>query len=57
MVIFLTKILKIRLDGYIRNQVEQITSTTFPEFQPSNMGGIGGLPFARKKQLDYLWIM
>ena len=38
--------IKERLDGYT-NQVEQITSTTFPEFQPSNMGGIGGLPFAR----------
>ena len=35
-----------RLDGYT-NQVEQITSTTFPEFQPTDMGGIGGLPFAR----------
>ena len=38
--------IKERLDGYT-NQVEQITSTTFPEFQPSDMGGIGGLPFAR----------
>ena len=38
--------IKERLDGYT-NQVEQITSTTFPEFQPTDMGGIGGLPFAR----------
>lgn len=36
-----------RLTGYT-DQVEQITSTTFPEFKPNDiMGGIGGLPFAR----------
>ena len=33
--------IKERLRCNILNQVEQITSTTFPEFQPSNMGGIG----------------